>query len=133
MRIDFYEMSGRFRDPIEVAGILVGKAFPATGDIAVVGTRQQIEALDTRLWDKPDGRFLPHGIDEAAAPVRLLETAPERADLLINLAADAELPAGSYQRVLEIVPPNEQAKKRLRRRWMDWKARGAELHHHLLK
>jgi len=34
MRIDFYEMSGRFSDPVEVAGVLVGKAFPATSDIA---------------------------------------------------------------------------------------------------
>ncbi|MEX2497506.1 MAG: DNA polymerase III subunit chi [Wenzhouxiangellaceae bacterium] len=132
-RIDFYEMSGRFRDPIEVAGILVGKAFPATGDIAVIGSREQLEALDARLWDKPDGRILPHGIDDAAAPIRLLESAPDQADLLINLAAAAEIPTGSYQRVLEIVPPDEQAKKRLRQRWTDWKARGADLHHHLLK
>tara|TARA_Y100001933_G_scaffold233494_1_gene252856 strand:+ start:31 stop:432 length:402 start_codon:yes stop_codon:yes gene_type:complete len=133
MRIDFYEMSGRFSDPVEVAGVLVGKAFPATSDIAVVGTREQLSALDARLWDKPDGRFLAHGIDEAAAPIRLLDAAPERAGLLINLAADAEIPGGDYQRVLEIVPPDEQAKKRLRQRWMDWKSRGAELHHHLLK
>lgn len=133
MRIDFYEMSGRFRDPVEVAGVLVGKAFPATTDIVIVGSREQLEALDARLWDKPDGRFLPHGIDDADAPIRLLETAPDQAGLLINLAASAELPTGSYQRVLEIVPPDEQAKKQLRQRWTDWKARGAELHHHLLK
>ncbi|HKL51225.1 MAG TPA: DNA polymerase III subunit chi [Wenzhouxiangellaceae bacterium] len=133
MRIDFYEMSGRFTDPVEVAGVLVGKAFPATTDIAVVGTREQLSALDARLWAKPDGRFLAHGIDEANAPIRLLDSAPERAQLLINLAADAEIPDGDYPRVLEIVPPDEQAKKRLRQRWMDWKARGAELHHHLLK
>jgi len=133
MRIDFYEMSGRFSDPIEVAGVLVGKAFPATADIAVVGTREQLSALDARLWDKPDGRFVPHGIDDPIAPVRLVDSAPERAALLINLAADSEIPSGEYERVLEIVPPDEQAKKRLRQRWMDWKARGADLHHHLLK
>ena len=132
-RIDFYEMSGRFKDPVEVAGALVGKAYPETADIAVVGTHAQLEALDARLWDKPDGRFLAHGIDDAAAPIRLLENAPQDAALLINLAADAEMPDGEYKRVLEIVPPDEQAKKRLRQRWMDWRARGAELHHHLLK
>jgi len=133
MRIDFYEMSGRFTDPVEVAGMLVGKAFPATRDIAVVGNDAQLEALDARLWDKPDGRFLPHGIDEATAPIRLVGKAPEQAALLINLDADAELPSGSYERVLEVVPPDEQAKQRLRQRWLDWKARGADLHHHLLK
>ena len=84
------------------------------------------------LWDTTcAGGF--RSIDEAAAPIRLLDAAPERAGLLINLAADAEIPGGDYQRVLEIVPPDEQAKKRLRQRWMDWKSRGAELHHHLLK
>jgi len=133
MRIDFYEMSGRFTDPIEVAGVLVGKAFPATTDIAVVGTPEQLSALDARLWDKPDGRFLAHGVDDASAPIRLVKSAPPRADLLINLAGDSEMPSGEYQRVLEIVPPDERAKKRLRQRWTDWKARGAELHHHLLK
>ena len=132
-RIDFYEMSGRFTDPIEVAGVLVSKAFPATADIAVIGNRAQLKALDARLWEKPDGRFLPHGIDDATAPIRLVDKAPERASLLINLDADAELPAGSYERVLEVVPPDEQAKKRLRQRWTEWKARGADLHHHLLK
>jgi len=132
-RIDFYEMSGRFTDPVGVAGVLVGKAFPDTTDIAVVARREQLEALDVRLWDKPTGRFLPHGINDATAPIRLTENAPDQAGLLINLDADAELPAGNYQRVLEIVPPDEQAKKRLRQRWTDWKARGADLHHHLLK
>ncbi|MFO7762636.1 MAG: DNA polymerase III subunit chi [Wenzhouxiangellaceae bacterium] len=132
-RIDFYEMSGRFTDPVKVAGVLVGKAFPATADIAVVGGRRQLEALDARLWDKPDGRFLPHGIDDATAPIRLVDKAPETAALLINLDAEAEIPAGSYQRVLEIVPPDEQARKRLRQRWLDWKSRGADLYHHLLK
>ena len=132
-RIDFYEMSGRFTDPVDVAGVLVGKAFPATRDIVVVGTREQLSELDARLWDKPDGRFLPHGIDDSAAPIRLVDSAPERAALLINLAAEARLPDGEYDRVLEIVPPDEQARKRLRQRWTDWKARGADLHHHLLK
>ena len=132
-RVDFYEMSGRFTDPVEVAGVLVSKAFPATADISIVGSRMQLEALDARLWEKPDGRFLPHGIDDPEAPIRLAGNAPERATLLINLAAESELPTGSYQRVLEIVPPDERAKQRLRQRWLDWKARGADLHHHLLK
>ena len=133
LRVDFYEMSGRFTDPVEVVGVLVGKAFPATRDIAVVADDSQLEALDARLWEKPDGRFLPHGLNDAAAPIHLVVTAPEQATLLINLNAEAELPTGSYQRVLEIVPPDEQAKQRLRQRWTSWKARGADLHHHVLK
>jgi DNA polymerase-3 subunit chi len=133
MRIDFYEMSGRFRDPLEVAVVLVGKAWPATGEIAIVGRPEQLQDLDALLWERPPGRFLAHAIDDPAAPIRLLAQAPARASLLINLDPGAELPDGEYQRVLEIVPPDEQARQGLRQRWIDWKSRGAELHHHVLK
>jgi len=133
MRIDFYELSGRYTDPLEVACVLVGKAFPGIADIIVVGTRDRLEALDDRLWDAPPGRFLPHGIDDAHAPIRLSTAAPGRAALLINLDPEAPLPGGEFERVLEIVPPDESLKRQLRRRWSEWKARGATLHHHVLK
>ena len=133
MRVDFYEMSGRFDDPLEVACILVGKAYPAVDDIAIVGPRETLERLDERLWETPTGRFLPHGIDDGRAPIVLADRAPERTRLLINLDASAPLPAGRYDRVLEIVPPHEDARPRLRRRGTEWTAAGAELHHHRLK
>lgn len=132
-RVDFYQVSGRFRDPVDVACVLVGKAWPAIDDIAVVGDPATLEALDTRLWEKPAGRFLPHGIGDDRAPVNLVPEAPGGAALLINLDAEAKLPTGDFRRVCEIVPPDERAKKRLRTRWLEWKARGAELHHHVLK
>jgi len=132
-RIDFYEMTGRFTDPLQVACVLVGKAFPTVDDIVVTGSADDLERLDRRLWESPDGRFLPHGIDDAAAPIRLTARPPQRARLLLNLDADAELPGGEYERVLEIVPPDESARAALRKRWTAWKRTGAELHHHLLK
>jgi len=133
MRIDFYEMSGRFTDPLEVACILVGKAWPDTRDIVIVGPPKVLETLDARLWERPAGRFLPHGIDDPAAPIVLDEHAPEGAELLINLDPEAALPDGRFKRVLEIVPPDERARAGLRRRWREWKSRGAELHHHVLQ
>lgn len=132
MRVDFYEMSGRFTDPLQVAAVLAGKAWPAERAIAVVAGRDALAALDRRLWEQPAGRFLPHAIDDPRAPIRLLERAPESAGLLINLDAEAPLPSGNFDRILEIVPPDESLKKQLRRRWTEWKARGAELHHHVL-
>ncbi|MDT8448626.1 MAG: DNA polymerase III subunit chi [Wenzhouxiangellaceae bacterium] len=132
-RVDFYQMSGRFHDPVDVACVLVGKAWPDIDDIAVVGDPATLQTLDTRLWEKPAGRFLPHGIGDDRAPIRLVPGAPAGAALLINLDAAAELPAGDYRRVCEIVPPDERARKRLRARWLEWKSRGAELHHHVLK
>src|SRR5699024_1600663 len=107
MRVDFYEMGGRFTDPLYVAGVLVSKAWPATRDIAVVGAAGDLASLDDRLWETPNGRFLPHERgDESSAPIRLLETAPESAGILINLNPAAPLPRGRFERVLEIVPPD---------------------------
>jgi DNA polymerase-3 subunit chi len=126
-------MGGRFSDPLYVAGVLVSKAWPATKDIAVVGSSGDLARLDERLWAQPEGRFLPHERGEAKAPIRLVETAPHEAGILINLDPASPLPEGSYQRVLEIVPPDESLKQKLRERWMAWKQRGAELQHHVLK
>ena len=133
MRVDFYEMSGRYTDPLFVAGVLVGRAWPGSSPIAIVGHRPQLKQLDKQLWSEPSGRFLPHGIDDGLAPIDLSETAPEQAAVLINLDPAGPLPSGRFDRVLEIVPPEESLKQKLRERWVAWKQRGAELHHHVLK
>ena len=133
MRVDFYEMSGRFTDPLFVAGVLIGRAWPKAKNVAVVAERAQLDELDERLWSEPAGRFLPHGIDQSEAPIRLLEDAPDQADILINLDPGAPLPGGRFERILELIPPDESIKARLRERWMAWKERGAEVHHHVLK
>ena len=133
MRVDFYEMAGRFQDPLEVAAVLVGKAWPETRDIAVVGAAPQLAEFDDRLWKVPSGRFLPHGIGDELAPIRLLESAPASAALLINLDPAGPMPEGRFERVLEIVPPEESARAHLRERWKAWTSAGAELHHHKLK
>jgi DNA polymerase III subunit chi len=133
MRVDFYEMGGRFSDPLYVAGVLVSKAWPATREIAVVGNAADLAKLDEQLWAQPQGRFLPHDRGETKAPIRLLEDAPEKAGILINLDPAAPLPDGRFERILEIVPPDESLKQKLRERWMAWKQRGAELQHHVLK
>jgi DNA polymerase-3 subunit chi len=126
-------MGGRFTDPLYVAGVLVSKAWPATRDIAIVGTPADLAKLDDQLWEMPEGRFLPHERGASSAPIRLLDAAPDEADILINLDPASPLPDGRFQRVLEIVPPDEALKRKLRERWMAWKERGAELQHHVLK
>jgi len=133
VRVDFYEMSGRFTDPLFVASVLVGRAWPKASPIAVTGSPAQLELFDERLWSEPDGRFIPHAIDDDAAPIRLTAVAPDQAEVLINLDPTSSLPSGHYERILEIVPPEESLKQKLRERWVAWKQRGAELHHHVLK
>ncbi len=132
MRIDFYQLSGRYSDPLFVTGVLVGRAWPKAGRIAVVGPPDALSKLDEQLWELPEGRFLPHAIN-GDAPIRLLESPPAEADILINLDPASPLPEGRFERILEIVPPDESLKKKLRERWVAWKKRGAELHHHVLR
>ena len=143
MRVDFYEMSGRYTDPLFVAAILSGRAWPDCGRLTIVGNGDQLTDLDERLWHEPPGRFLPHVRIAAresdqtwaasSTAIVLTESAPEASDVLINLQPDGPLPEGRYTRVLEIVPQQEELRRHLRQRWTGWKQRGAELHHHLLK
>jgi len=133
MRVDFYEMSGRFSDPLFVATVLVGRAWPKARTIAIVAPSSQLSELDSRLWAEPEGRFLPHGIDQKQAPILLSEDAPDKAEVLINLDPGAPLPGGRFDRVLELVPSDEKTKEKLRDRWRAWQQRGAELNHHVLK
>lgn len=133
MRVDFYEISGRFTDALFVACVLVGRAWPKARTIAIVAARADLEQLDQRLWSEPQGRFLPHGMGQSQAPIQLAEAAPEQAEVLINLKPAAALPDGRFGRVLELVPANETARDLLRKRWLAWKQRGADMHHHLLK
>ncbi len=133
MRVDFYEMSGRFSDPLFVAGVLVGRAWPDSGSVAIVAPRAMLEQLDKQLWETPEGRFLPHAIGNSNAPIQLLEDAPDQADILINLDPDAPLPGGRFERILELIPPDGEVKEKLRERWKAWKQRNADVHHHVLK
>jgi len=133
MRVDFYQLSGRFSDPLFVATVLVGRAWPKAAKVAIVAPNEQLQILDKRLWSEPKGRFLPHGINQKNAPILLAEDAPDSADVLINLDPNAPLPGGRFERILELVPSDEQMREKLRERWRAWKQRGAELNHHVLK
>ncbi|GAB4171381.1 MAG: DNA polymerase III subunit chi [Wenzhouxiangellaceae bacterium] len=133
VRVDFYELHGRFADPLAVATVLISKAWPQTREVVVRGRAELLEALDRRLWEKPAGRFLPHAIDDPLAPIRLVTEAPARAELLLELDPHASIPDGRYDRVLELVPGDPGLRERLRARWRAWKRLGARLEHHLLK
>ena len=92
----------------------------------------QAEAIDDLLWAFDPYEYLPHqiaGIDEGDDDTPILVATPQmdvpsRA-LLINLRDAA--PAGSFQRVLEVVPADPAARGPLRERWKHYQALGFEL------
>ncbi|HVI57303.1 MAG TPA: DNA polymerase III subunit chi [Luteimonas sp.] len=137
-RADFYLIAKpRFRDePLRLVCELARKAHDA-GQWTLVLARDaaQAELLDDLLWDMGDDAYIPHQIagadveeDEAAvliAPPGI--DAPLR-PLVINLR-DAAV-EGAFERVLEVVPPDDDARGPLRERWKQYKARGLDVSKH---
>jgi len=134
-RADFYLIAKpRFREqPLRLVCELARKACDAGQWTLVLARDQaQAEALDDLLWDMGDEVYIPHQIagadveeEDAAVLIAPPEAeAPLRA-LVINLR-DAPV-EGTFERVLEVVPADAEARGPLRERWKQYQARGFEL------
>lgn len=95
--------------------------------------------LDSSLWTFKPGSFIAHQIagedDDADAPV-LLGTGDEppeaHHDILVNLAAEVPAFFSRFERVLEIVHGNAEARARARERFGYYRERGYSLNTHKL-
>lgn len=134
-RADFYLIDKpRFRQqPLLLVCELAKRAFAANLPTLILARDQaQAEELDDLLWAFDPDEYLPHqiaGMDEDEDEAPILIAAPE-ADaaprpLLINLRDAA--PAGSFDRVLEVVPADPAARGPLRERWKHYLALGLEV------
>jgi DNA polymerase-3 subunit chi len=136
-KADFYLIAKpRFRgDPLLLVCELAKKAFES-GQRTLIFARspEQAEQLDEKLWDFDENAFVPHQIagdeDDAITPVLIVPPGvptPDRA-LVINLRDDAV--AGTFERVLEVVPDDETQRAGSRERWKTYKAAGIEVAKH---
>ncbi|HQY82449.1 DNA polymerase III subunit chi [Thermomonas sp.] len=134
-RADFYLIDKpRFREqPLLLVCELARRGYAANLPILVLARdAAQAEAIDDLLWAFDPDEYLPHqiaGMDEGDDDTPILVATPQmdvpsRA-LLINLRDAA--PAGSFQRVLEVVPADPAARGPLRERWKHYQALGFEL------
>jgi len=136
-RADFYLIDKpRFRDdPLLLVCELAKRAFDS-GQRAVILARsvEEAEALDEKLWEFDADAFVPHQIagddDDAITPV--LIAAPESPTidrpLVINLRD--ECAPGLFERVLEVVPADEDQRLGSRKRWTTYKAAGLDVAKH---
>lgn len=131
MRVDFYLLERG--DPLVVTTRLAARAWPEFRPLVITGSEQTLAKLDERLWREPGGRFLPHGIEDERAPIRLQTTRPTTATAWINLADGRDIPTGPFRRVLEIVSADEASRSAARRRYKAWRDQGAEINHHKMK
>ena len=134
-RADFYLIDKpRFREqPLLLVCELARRGYAANLPILVLARdAAQAEAIDDLMWSFDPDEYLPHqiaGMDEGDDDTPILVATPQmdvpsRA-LLINLRDAA--PAGSFQRVLEVVPADPAARGPLRERWKHYQALGFEL------
>jgi DNA polymerase-3 subunit chi len=133
-RADFYLIAKpRFRDdPLLLVCELARRAFDS-GQPTLILARSfgQAEQLDEKLWEFSDDAFVPHQIagdeDDAITPVLIATPESQAADrpLVINLRDDCA--PGLFERVLEVVPADEDRRLDSRKRWTTYKAAGFEV------
>src|SRR6478735_7835974 len=134
-RADFYLIAKpRFRDqPLRLVCELARKGCDAGQWTLVLARDQaQAEALDDLLWDMGEDVYVPHQIagadieeDEAQVLIAAPDTDAPLRPLVINLR-DAPVD-GVFERVLEVVPADADARGPLRERWKQYQARGFEV------
>jgi DNA polymerase-3 subunit chi len=136
-KVDFYILQSGSRE--HTACKLIEKAFGLGHRIYVhAGSKEQLEKIDNLLWTFRAGSFIPHQRyqDDSSddSPVQLgTHDAPNiDSDVLINLAPEVPLFFSRFQRVAELVGPDEQAKVLGRQNFQFYRDRGYSLKTHNL-
>jgi DNA polymerase-3 subunit chi len=133
-RADFYLIDKpRFREqPLLLVCELARRAFAAQQPTLVLARDfAQAEAVDELLWAFDEDAFIPHQLagdeDDGDTAVLIVPPGVETADrpLLINLRE--QCPAGSYQRVLEVVAADPAEREGSRTRWREYQRLGFEV------
>jgi DNA polymerase-3 subunit chi len=140
-KVDFYILQSGSRE--HTACKLIEKAFGLGHRIYVhAGSEEQLEKIDHLLWTFRAGSFIPHQRYQSDSgtnskndsPIQLgTHDAPNvDSDVLINLAPEVPLFFSRFQRVAELVGPDEQAKDLGRQHFQFYRDRGYSLNTHTL-
>ena len=137
-RADFYLIAkDRFRaQPLRLVCELARKAHDAgLWTLVLARDAAQAEQLDDLLWDMGEDVYIPHQIagadmdeEEAAVLIATPDLDVPLRPLVINLR-DAAVD-GPFERVLEVVPADPDARGPLRERWKHYQARGLDVNKH---
>ncbi|MGQ0622399.1 MAG: DNA polymerase III subunit chi [Panacagrimonas sp.] len=138
-RIDFYLLP-EDGNAIAIACRLCEKAVAGGSRVYVRGEGVVVDEVDGALWSFRQGGFIAHErfsgalIEEPLPPVLIGPGEPpdSHRDVMLNLGGDVPPWFSSFDRVLEIVPGDTEAKARSRERYRFYKDRGYELSTHNL-
>lgn len=142
-RVDFYILSRPANEPVlTLACRLAEKAVEQKYEV-LINTQSDDDSsrLNDLLWTFSQGSFLPHRMlggnspTDQGEPVSIgsgREPPDGRWDLLINLASEVPGFFGRFERVAELVGPEESDKAAGRERFRYYRDRGYELQTHLI-
>ena len=137
-RADFYLIDKpRFRaDPLLLVCELAKKAFAGEQPtLILVRSRDQAEALDEKLWEFDENAFIPHqivgdGEDDAITAVLIVPPDATTSDRVLVINLRDECAPGLFERVLEVVPADEDQRLGSRERWKTYKQAGFDVAKH---
>ena len=137
------EVSFRFNvaEPVAYVGRYLRKSLRAGRTAAVVGPRETLTALSQSLWRFPPTDFVPHVLlragskpapVQAPTPLWLVEAAADAPvhSVLLNLGDEPPEGFERFERVVEIVPTDADAREAGRRRWRHYQSRGYAIERH---
>jgi DNA polymerase-3 subunit chi len=127
--------------PVYFACRLLRKAWRQGAQLLVGAPASMLNALDRELWTFEAHEFVPHrrvqpGQEVDAVirrtPIWLCEGAPAQPvpKIWVNLGADLPACIEVFERIIEVVPTEDEARRRARERWRTYEARGWIIRHH---
>ncbi|MBZ0223747.1 MAG: DNA polymerase III subunit chi [Dokdonella sp.] len=136
-RADFYLIDKpRFRaEPLLLVCELAKRAFAAQQPTSILASSQdQAEALDELLWSFDEAAFIPHQLagddDDALTPVLIVPPGAVASDRALVINLREECAPGLFERVLEVVPADENQRASSRARWKTYKVAGFSVTKH---
>lgn len=135
-RIDFYLLPTGAGGPVPAVCRLCEKASSAGQRVYVRALEAGLAGeIDGALWSFRQGGFIAHerfggqAIEDPQPPVLIgaVEPPDSHRAILLNLGEDVPGWFSSFERVLEVVPEDPQARARSRERYKFYKDRGYEL------
>ena len=141
-RVDFYLCEHLSPDAhLRTVCRIVDKAYKQQHHILVCCTdKRESQILDQLLWTFHDISFIPHEIwqhKSTDVPIIIYDNShepPEQChDILINLSNSVPTFMTKFQRIIEIVSAQPEARQLARERYRNYRELGCDLHSHQIK
>lgn len=126
-------------DKLGYACRLLRKAHGAGSRVVVTGEAELLRTLDTQLWTFSAVEFIPHCLAASAgealvsaSPVLLAETprGTPHQEVLVNLGGAVPEGFERFERLIELVTPDDADRQQARGRWKHYADRGYAITRH---